>query len=237
MAVTIQHAFESAKDDGADETLVRPSNWNAGHVIRWTLNKLLKGGGPDADPTEIDPYSHPTTGSCPQTPKAHTLASHSPGRIDKTRLEATADKILKGAGIGSDMVEMDVPGGVPSGVIVMWHGLLSNIPAGWVLCDGNNNTPNLLARFVRGVATAATNPGATGGESTHTLTVNEMPSHRHGDAVGFPSTQYICGSAEKYSDINLGLCDNKDSYVDYAGGGAAHENKPPFYDVAFIMKI
>lgn len=30
--MAIKHAFTSAKDDGADATLVRPSNWNAGHV-------------------------------------------------------------------------------------------------------------------------------------------------------------------------------------------------------------
>lgn len=30
--MSIKHAFESAKEDGADETLVRPSNWNADHV-------------------------------------------------------------------------------------------------------------------------------------------------------------------------------------------------------------
>ena len=28
----IKHAFTSAKSDGGDATLVRPSDWNAGHV-------------------------------------------------------------------------------------------------------------------------------------------------------------------------------------------------------------
>ncbi|MBA7591344.1 hypothetical protein ES708_33498 [subsurface metagenome] len=41
---------------------------------------------------------------------------------------------------------------VPSGLIVMWHGTIVNIPAGWVLCDGGSSTPNLLTRFVQGVA-------------------------------------------------------------------------------------
>jgi len=31
--MTIKHAFTSAKEDGADETLVRPSDWNDAHVI------------------------------------------------------------------------------------------------------------------------------------------------------------------------------------------------------------
>lgn len=28
----VKHAFTSAKSDGADATLVRPSDWNAGHL-------------------------------------------------------------------------------------------------------------------------------------------------------------------------------------------------------------
>ena len=58
--------------------------------------------------------------------------------------------------------------GCPAGMIVMWAGTIATIPSGWVICDGNNGTPNLLARFVKGVATAATNPGTTGGATTHT---------------------------------------------------------------------
>lgn len=58
-------------------------------------------------------------------------------------------------------------GSVPAGVIVMWGGLLANIPSGWVLCDGLNGTPDLRDRFIRGAANGA-NPGATGGSGNHT---------------------------------------------------------------------
>ncbi|MBA7476037.1 hypothetical protein ES707_11412 [subsurface metagenome] len=75
--MTIKHVFVSPKEDDGDETVVRPSNWNADHKLRITQDKLLKGAGSGAEPTEIDPYTHPTTGSCPQAPKAHTAASHS----------------------------------------------------------------------------------------------------------------------------------------------------------------
>ena len=57
--------------------------------------------------------------------------------------------------------------GVPSGVIAMWHGALTDIPSGWVLCDGTNSTPDLRDKFVRGAAAGA-DPGATGGAETHT---------------------------------------------------------------------
>ena len=68
---------------------------------------------------------------------------------------------------------------IPSGVIVMWSGALVNIPAGWVLCDGNNGTPNLLDRFILSVPNNATNPGTTGGANAITLSVAQLPAHDH----------------------------------------------------------
>ncbi len=64
-----------------------------------------------------------------------------------------------------------IPGGaIPSGVICMWSGTLATISSGWLLCDGTSGTPNLLAHFIKGVATNVTDPGATGGAATHTPT-------------------------------------------------------------------
>merc|ERR1719362_2207293 len=39
---------------------------------------------------------------------------------------------------------------VPTGTIVMWSGSIQNIPNGWKLCDGSNNTPDLRDRFILG---------------------------------------------------------------------------------------
>lgn len=41
MAITIVHSFVSAKADGGDATLVRPSDWNAGLVTSMATGKLL----------------------------------------------------------------------------------------------------------------------------------------------------------------------------------------------------
>lgn len=57
-------------------------------------------------------------------------------------------------------------GSLPTGLIVMWHGLIANIPSGWALCDGANGTPDLRTRFVQGAA-AGVEAGATGGAATH----------------------------------------------------------------------
>ena len=54
----------------------------------------------------------------------------------------------------NDAISAAVSGGLPSGVIMMWSGAASDIPSGFVLCNGNNNTPNLLDKFVVGDAVA-----------------------------------------------------------------------------------
>ena len=73
---------------------------------------------------------------------------------------------------------VSVPSAFVSGMIILWSGNTSNIPTGFVLCDGNNGTPNLTDRFVVG-AGAAYGPGATGGSSSVTLSTSQLPSHNH----------------------------------------------------------
>ena len=41
MAISLKHAFSSGKTDGADATLVQPSNWNAEHTLQLATGKLL----------------------------------------------------------------------------------------------------------------------------------------------------------------------------------------------------
>ena len=41
MAITVNHQFVSAKGDGSDATLVRPSDWNASHNINMAANKVI----------------------------------------------------------------------------------------------------------------------------------------------------------------------------------------------------
>lgn len=61
---------------------------------------------------------------------------------------------------------------------MIWSGNSSNVPDGWVLCDGNNGIPDLSDKFVLGAGNQY-NVGDTGGEESHTLTIEEMPSHNH----------------------------------------------------------
>jgi len=74
-------------------------------------------------------------------------------------------------------------GGVPIGGIIMWSG--SIVPDSWALCDGTDApdgtpTPDLVSQFVKG--SILSDIGNKGGSSTtggHSITENEMPSHKH----------------------------------------------------------
>jgi len=166
-----------------------------------------------------------------QPPKAHE-STHVAGGSDDidsalaiaAMANLTQNKAWKG-NASNRPAEVDWPVGAPSGLIGIWHGTIANIPAGWVICDGNNGTPNMLGRFVEGVATAATDPGATGGEATHTLSIAEMPAHTH-SGILTGGIDYWVG---EYSGISYGSTNS-------TGGGGSHQNKPPYYDVAFLMK-
>jgi hypothetical protein len=41
MTISLKHAFNSAKSDGTDPTLVQPSNWNAEHTMTCATDRLL----------------------------------------------------------------------------------------------------------------------------------------------------------------------------------------------------
>ncbi|GAM11327.1 hypothetical protein OR1_03640 [Geobacter sp. OR-1] len=134
--------------------------------------------------------------------------------------------------------------GIPKGGIIMWSG--TTVPEGWALCDGTNGTPNLLDKFIVGAGSGYT-LGATGGESTHILTVAEMPRHNHTDAghlhvqPGGWSPLYIQPGGGNYSRSSGSGYASVDAYgyanISYTGSNAAHENRPPYYALAFIMKL
>ena len=65
-----------------------------------------------------------------------------------------------------------------TGMILLWSGASNAIPSGFVLCDGNNSTPDLRDRFVVGAGNSY-NVGATGGASTVTLSTSQIPAHSH----------------------------------------------------------
>ena len=131
-----------------------------------------------------------------------------------------------------------VAGGVPTGVICLWSGLVTAIPDGWALCNGSNGTPNLRDRFIVGAGSTYA-PGATGGANTHThtasaanttagttigattLTVAQIPAHMHELSNGGKILSTGVGSTF-LSSGSSGTSVQYGAYVDSTGGAGSH---------------
>jgi len=110
---------------------------------------------------------------------------------------------------------------LPIGIILLWAGAIVDIPSGFVLCDGNNATPDLRDRFVIG-AGSTFNPDDTGGNSTHTH-IYTGDGHTH----EIPAGAELAAGDQYYSVTNstaeTGTTNNGSSL-------------PPYYTLAYIMK-
>lgn len=136
---------------------------------------------------------------------------------------------------------------VPSGFIGMWSG--SNVPEGWYLCDGSNGTPDLRDRFIVSAGNSY-EIGNVGGSNNVTLDITQMPPHNHKVKMTGEAT-FKTGGYGNYGHrknvINIEEQTNAYWYTDTieitgdctcenTGGGQPHENRPPYYALAFIMK-
>jgi len=144
------------------------------------------------------------------------------------------------------------PTPTPAGVIVLWSGSIGSIPAGWVLCNGSNGTPDLRNRFIVGAGSTYA-VDATGGSAdaivvshTHTATsVVTDPGHKH----TFPTRRDFTGSGNGFqSPYNeLGDTNTRDTSTvttgitvattnASAGTSGTNANLPPYYALCYIMK-
>lgn len=143
---------------------------------------------------------------------------------------------------------------IPRGLIAMWNG--TQVPNGWALCNGqivdDLQTPDLSGKFVVGWQSSNEDYnliGNTGGQDKVTLTTPEIPSHVHNfadayyieahDGIGINGTQWIGNNLHGSNKT-----DRDNSYValwDHdtraVGGGQPHENRPPYYVLAYIIKL
>ncbi len=140
---------------------------------------------------------------------------------------------------------------MPPGGIIMWSGSVASIPDGWGLCNGLNGTPDLRNRFIVGAGSTYA-IGAAGGEDGVTLTEAQMPAHTHGP--GSYTGQYKTketddGATDGHGAITFwygetGMQWSTEAYVRIIAGvsgstgtGSSHENRPPYYALAYIMKL
>lgn len=131
----------------------------------------------------------------------------------------------------------------------------SKAPAGFLLCDGaaysrtayselfdaigiiygagdgstTFNVPNYAGRVLVGSGGGYT-LGATGGEATHTLTVNEMPSHTH-DVNNQNTKQYVVAGGSTYGLITNSSGDKSGA----TGSDQPHNNMQPYSVCNYII--
>ena len=125
---------------------------------------------------------------------------------------------------------------------MLWHGTLASIPINWRICDGNNGTPNLLARFIKGVATAVTDPGATGGAAAHQHTTQvHTHTYSHGHTVNGGADGGCCGGTEYNCGSLAGHIHNITAYsptvADDSTSTSSDSNDPMCFEIAFVMKV
>lgn len=166
---------------------------------------------------------------------------------------------------------------VPIGTVVPYCG--GSSPAGWLLCDGsqydriaynnlfdvigytfggsddNFNVPDFRGRLPLGSSNglesfANKNVGDIGGSETHTLTVDEMPSHAHGVTDPGHTHAYlgVTGVANPAVSLTtMTVADDGDSVrttgssvtgisINNTGGGFAHSIMQPYLTLNFIIK-
>jgi hypothetical protein len=144
---------------------------------------------------------------------------------------------------------------IPTGGILLWSGSIGSIPAGYVLCNGNNGTPDLRDRFIVGAGSTYA-VDATGGSADSTL-----PTHTHGATS--VSTVTDPGHLHNFTTYNgAPFSGNNPWYANdvanpvtqstatavtgitvatsttnaNAGVSATNGNLPPYYALCYIMK-
>ena len=135
----------------------------------------------------------------------------------------------------------------------MWSGSIASIPSGWALCNGTNGTPDLRNKFVIGSSSdvsGVSNTNVTGANTksggskdavvvshTHTGIANSgsgggsfVNGLNFGGSLGFS----IEGSKLTFSSASA---HTHPLTINSTGSSGTNENLPPYYALAFIMKL
>jgi hypothetical protein len=108
------------------------------------------------------------------------------------------------------------------GQIMLWYGILSDVPSGWHICDGKLNTPDLRNRFVIG-AGSTYEPDASGGSNAHGHNYIG-PLHTHTFSAG---PNVLSGT----------MLDSTTEQSRMVGETDWESHRPPYKALVWIMKV
>lgn len=137
-----------------------------------------------------------------------------------------------------------------TGMIMMWSGTSANVPAGWALCDGNNGTPNLVNKFIRGATTSGGEGGyansvlvshnhtfsattSANGSHNHTMSLAEAESG-NANYPAFGTNLTRTGTTSTAPDHTHTVSGTTSSTPTENGVG---KNLPPYYELCYIVKV
>ena len=135
---------------------------------------------------------------------------------------------------------------IPTSATDPYHDLFQIIGTSYNTQDtpgGNFALPNLSGRFIVGSGTNSNNETfnfkASGGAATVTLTTEQIPSHNH--VAKFHATEDDNGHLDEYgvpTGINPATVFRSDVItVENTGGGKPHNNLPPYYVLAYVIRV
>lgn len=130
------------------------------------------------------------------------------------------------------------------GQIIMWYGLVANIPNGWALCNGGNGTPDLRDKFIVGagstyalsatggaVQAAASNTGSAGAHThvtasggDHVLTESELPVVTLSVKGSFSQGGYDGGGNDFFRARSSNSFSTGHGLIQSFGGGQPHSH-------------
>jgi microcystin-dependent protein len=152
-------------------------------------------------------------------------------------------------------------------MIMLWSGSIASIPSGWALCDGSSGRPDLRDRFVVGAgSTYAVNATGGSKDATlvsHTHTASSStsisdPGHFHfsravasgAEAPGFGlvssvnfvdrvqvNTSADPTTTRQTASASTGISASTSTSITTAGSSAIDANLPPYFALAYIIKL
>lgn len=244
MTVSLKHAFQSAKSDGSDPSVVQPSNWNAEHQLTCASNKVLG------------------------------RASAGNGAVEEITCTSIGRSLLAASSYADIVSQLDLTSQIttalPAGMIMPFAA--ATAPTDWLICNGAAVSRTTYARLFAVIGTTwGTGDGSTtfavpdlrgvflrgldGGKGydasrvfgsyqaddypSHTHTVTD-PGHTHSYTAGGVATGIVAGGLTQPVQLSAPSSATSGSTTTgitiASGGGTGTETRPKNVAIVYCIR-